>query len=102
MQNQIPLLQDALRNNEATMPNCADDTNPEKEVVWLDDTGSGRQDPPAERVLSIANVAKMFGVSKLTLRYYEFRGLIKRRHTLDGVRVFGWADCERLAFIIKC
>ena len=59
-------------------------------------------DPPSERVLSIENVAKMFGVSKLSLRYYEFRGLIRRMHSLDGVPVFGWADCERLAFIIKC
>jgi DNA-binding transcriptional MerR regulator len=44
----------------------------------------------------------MFGVSTWTLRYYEFRGLIRRLHSLDGVPVFGWADCERLAFIIKC
>ena len=52
--------------------------------------------------MSIENVAKMFGVSKLSLRYYEFRGLIRRLHSLDGVPVFSWADCERLAFIIKC
>ena len=44
----------------------------------------------------------MFGVSKLSLRYYEFRGLIRRMQSLHGVPVFGWADCERLAFIIKC
>ena len=75
---------------------------PPAETVWLDDTGSGRVDPPSERVLSIENVAKMFGVSKLSLRYYEFRGLIRRIHSLDGVPVFSWADCERLAFIIKC
>ena len=67
----------------------------------LDDTGSGRADPPSERVLSIANVARMFGVSKLSLRYYEFRGLIQRMHSLDGVPVFSGADGERLAFIIK-
>ena len=82
------------------MPNCK--TEPVTETVWLDDTGSGRTDPPSERVLSIENVAKMFGVSKLSLRYYEFRGLIRRTHSLDGVPVFGWADCERVAFIIKC
>jgi len=84
------------------MSNCANDPAPETEVVWLDDTGSGRAAPPSERVLSITNVAKMFGVSKLALRYYEFRGLIGRQHLLDGVRVYGWADCERIAFIIKC
>jgi DNA-binding transcriptional MerR regulator len=102
MQNPLPPLQDALRRNEATMSNCAKDPASETEVVWLDDTDSGRADPPAERVLSIGNVARMFGVSQLALRYYEFRGLIRRRHSLDGVRVYGWADCERLAFIIKC
>lgn len=82
------------------MPNCK--SEPAAETVWLDDTGSGRADPPSERVLSIKNVARMFGVSKLSLNYYEFRGLIRRMHSLDGVPVFGWADCERLAFIIKC
>ena len=82
------------------MPNCK--AEPATETVWLDDTGSGRADPPSERVLSLENVARMFGVSKLSLRYYEFRGLIRRTHSLDGVPVFGWADCERLAFIIKC
>jgi DNA-binding transcriptional MerR regulator len=87
--------------NEVLMPNCKID--PATETVWLDDTGSGRAEPPpAERVLSLENVARMFGVSKLSLHYYEFRGLIRRTHSLNGVPVFGWADCERLAFIIKC
>ena len=83
------------------MPNCKNDSTPADEVVWLDDTGSGRE-PQAEQTLSIESVARMFGVSRLTLRYYEWRGLIRRRHSVDGVRVYGWADCERLAFIIKC
>ena len=81
------------------MSNCK--SEPAAEAGWLDDTGSGRA-ASSERVLSIENVAKMFGVSKLSLRYYEFRGLIRRTQSLDGVPVFGWADCERLAFIIKC
>jgi DNA-binding transcriptional MerR regulator len=76
--------------------------DPENEAVCLDDAGSGRPGLPPQRALSIENVARMFGVSQLTLRYYEFRGLIRRRHRQDGVRVYGWADCERLAFIIKC
>lgn len=84
------------------MSNCGKNEGLESELVWLDDTGSGRAAQPMERVLSIKNVAKMFGVSQFVLRYYEFRGLIRRRHSLDGVRVYGWADCERLAFIIKC
>ena len=100
MQSQSPLLQDAWRGNEVTRSNCK--SEPAAETVWLDDTDSGRAAPASERVLSLANVARMFGVSKLSLRYYEFRGLIRRTHSLDGVPVFGWADCERLAFIIKC
>jgi DNA-binding transcriptional MerR regulator len=100
MQNQSPLLQDALRGNEVMMSNCK--REPAAEVVGVDDMESGRAARPSERVLSIANVAKMFGVSKLSLRYYEFRGLIRRMHSLAGVPVFGWADCERIAFIIKC
>ena len=69
-------------------------------VMWLDDTGGG--EPPTDRVLSLANVAEMFAVSQFRLRYYEFRGLIRRRQMHHGVRVYGWADCERLAFILKC
>jgi DNA-binding transcriptional MerR regulator len=84
------------------MSNRIDDNNPpETEVVWLDDTGEGG-DPPSGAVLSIKNVARMFGVSWATLRYYEFRGLIRRRNSVDGVRVYSWADCERLALILKC
>ena len=84
------------------MSDSGNESTPPTEVVWLDDTESGRADPPAERVLSIENVARMFGVSQLTLRHYELRGLIRRRHRLEGIGVYGWADCERLAFIIKC
>ena len=55
-----------------------------------------------EQVLSIENVAKMFGVSRWTLRTYEWRGLIERRLWHGELRVYGWADCERLSVIIKC
>ena len=82
------------------MSNREYDSTKAGKVVWLDDTGSG--EPPTDRVLSLANVAEMFGVSQIRLRYYEFRGLIRRRQMHDGVRVYGWADCERVAFIIKC
>ena len=51
-------------------------------------------------VLSIANVARMFGVSILTLWIYELRGLIRRER--DGrQRVYSWRDCERIALILK-
>jgi DNA-binding transcriptional MerR regulator len=51
--------------------------------------------------LSIANVAKMFRLSQLTLRYYERLGLIRRRNRIGQNLVYGWIDCDRLAFIIK-
>lgn len=70
------------------------------DVVWLDDTGAG--EPPTDRILSLANVAEMLGVSRLRLHYYELRGLIRRRQLHDGVRVYSAADCERIAFITKC
>ena len=67
---------------------------------------SGDRSDPApsnsNTVLSIENVAKMFGVRRLTLRYYEWRGLIERRQRVGRVPVYSWADCERIAFIIKC
>jgi DNA-binding transcriptional MerR regulator len=72
------------------------------DVIWLDDTESGRSAPSQEHTLSIANVARMYGVSRLTLRYYEFRGLIRRGHRAEGQRVYAWADCERIGFIVKC
>jgi DNA-binding transcriptional MerR regulator len=71
-------------------------------VIWLDNTENGWARPAQERVLSIGNVARMFGVTRLALRYYEFRGLIRRRQVMEGQRVYGWADCDRIAFIIKC
>jgi DNA-binding transcriptional MerR regulator len=42
----------------------------------------------------------MFKLSRFTLLYYEYLGLIRRRR-LGKNLVYGWIDCERLAFIIK-
>ena len=82
------------------MSDCDDQaTSGEPDVVWVDDSGEVRA--PHGTVLSIANVAKMFGVTQLALRYYERRGLIVRRYQVGRVRVYGWADCDRIAFIIK-
>jgi len=88
------------RGERLAMSNRDFDSTKTDKVIWLDDTGNG--EPPTDRVLSLANVAEMFGVSQIRLRYYEVRGLIRRRQVHDGVRVYGWADCERLAFILKC
>ena len=70
------------------------------DVVWIDDLGVAPP-PPDGTLLTIGNVAKMFNVSRLALRNYEVRGLIKRRHRVGRTRVYGWADCDRIAFIIK-
>jgi DNA-binding transcriptional MerR regulator len=50
--------------------------------------------------LTIGAVAQMFKVSVLTLRLYEWRGLV-RRHKDRGERVYSWSDCERIALIVK-
>ena len=71
-------------------------------VVWLDDTIGGRADLSVEKVLSIDNVAEMFAISPWVLRHFEFRGLIKRRQRIGKTLVYSWADCDRIAFIIKC
>jgi DNA-binding transcriptional MerR regulator len=54
-----------------------------------------------DTLLSIGNVAKMFNVSRFTLLSYERMDLIKRRHRVGNRLVYGWVDCDRLAFIIK-
>ena len=83
------------------MSNFETDATPSPgDVAWRDDT-KGRSLFTPDEPLSIANVAKMFAVSRLALRYYERRGLIRRRHRLGPMRVYSWADCDRIAFIIK-
>jgi DNA-binding transcriptional MerR regulator len=57
---------------------------------------------PVEQILSIENVAETFGISQWLLRYCEFRGLIKRRNRIGSNWTYSWADCDRIAFIIKC
>ena len=74
-------------------------TSEGSDMVWVDDFGPVRV--PQDTVLSIANVASMFNVSSLSLHYYERRGLIARRHRVGRLRVYTWADCDRIAFIIK-
>jgi DNA-binding transcriptional MerR regulator len=80
-------------NDDSRLPRDTD-------VFWVDDDGV-HPPPPADTVLSIENVARMFNVSRLMLRHYEVRGLIKRRHRVGRTRVYGWADCDRIAFILK-
>jgi len=77
-------------------------TSPVAETALAGDLTDLTAAPAPETILSIENVARMFNVSWFVLRYYEFRGLIKRRHRIGSIPVYGWADCDRLAFIIKC
>jgi DNA-binding transcriptional MerR regulator len=51
-------------------------------------------------ILSIAAVAQMFKISPLRLRFFEWRGLIRRRRDGDAW-VYSWSDCERIALLMK-
>lgn len=56
---------------------------------------------PTEHIgLSLTKVAQMFRVSRVTLLYYEFLGLIRRR-LIGRSRVYDWEDCDRISFILK-
>lgn len=55
---------------------------------------------PKDYVLTIGVVARMFGISRLALRLYEWRGLIAR-HKAGCDHVYSWSDCERIALIVK-
>ena len=84
------------------MSNFEDDSiSPAGDVIGHDYANADLRSAPDE-TLTIANVARMFDVSRLTLRYYERRGLIKRRQRIGRVRVYTWADCNRIVFIINC
>jgi DNA-binding transcriptional MerR regulator len=65
--------------------------------------GGGDGGPSAaaqDHILSIEEVARMFGISPRLLRLYELRGLIRRKRA-GRVRVYSWVDCERIALLIK-
>jgi DNA-binding transcriptional MerR regulator len=70
-------------------------------VYWVDDPRDGNPSPNANVVLSLSNVSTMFSIGKLRLLAFELLGLTKRRYRNGSQRVYGWADCERIALIIK-
>jgi DNA-binding transcriptional MerR regulator len=76
--------------------------SPYADLSWIDDTGEHHRTMLETDVLSLAAVARMFGISPLLLRCLEFRGVIRRRQRVGRTRVYSWADCERIAFIVKC
>ncbi len=58
-------------------------------------------DAAAERTaLTIRTVSRMFRVSPLLLRLYEWRGLIRRTRR-GRAYAYSWTDCERVALITK-
>jgi len=69
------------------------------EIVLFDDRGA--RSIPTDMPLSIGNVSRMLGISRLRLRLYEALGLIARRHRFGDGLVYRWEDCARLTFIIK-
>ena len=78
-----------------------DDRKPRPEnIYWIDDD-EVHSPPSSDQVLSLSAVAKMFGVSKLRLLYLELLGLISRRYRAVDQNAYGWADCERIVFILK-
>ncbi len=80
--------------NDNTHPLCGGDTNDlgHSQVLLAQ----------VENILSIENVAETFGIHRWLLRYCEFRGLIKRNKRIGGAWIYSWADCDRIAFIVKC
>ena len=50
---------------------------------------------------SIAEVAKEFGVTTRTIRYYEELGLLYPQRTVSNIRLFGPADCAKLKLIVR-
>lgn len=66
-----------------------------------DDPRDGNPPPNTDVVLSLSNVSAMFSISRLRLLTFELLGLTKRRYRSGSQRVYGWADCERIALIIK-
>jgi DNA-binding transcriptional MerR regulator len=79
-------------------------SHPDRKAVTCKATPAGCVDNEFQHderaALSIAAVARMFGVSTLTLRLYELRKLI-RRERADRGWVYSWKDCERIALILK-
>ncbi len=88
----------------ATRPNLSDGDDHQTRldnVYWIEDSSDGDPPPNANMVLSLATVSKMFSISRLRLLSFEALGLTKRRYRIGAARVYGWADCERIALIIK-
>src|SRR5580704_4420804 len=75
---------------------------PTSELLLVAGGGCEHQRAPAasEPMYTIGDLAKRFGLTLRTLRFYENRGLLEpvRR---GGRRLYGPKDVERLALIVK-
>jgi DNA-binding transcriptional MerR regulator len=75
-----------------------------QDVVWIEEQSPSQPDQraatPAPVEYTISELAKEFGVTLRTLRFYEDKGLISpRRQGLT--RLYSPADRERIALILK-
>ena len=77
-----------------------DHDHPPDSVFWVDPPNE-RDLRPEDAVLSISGVSQMFGIGRFRLLCYEALGLTRRRYRVGALHVYGWADCERIALIIK-
>jgi DNA-binding transcriptional MerR regulator len=71
------------------------------DAIWVDSEGEVLDLPRNDEPLTIETVARMFRLLTLTLRYFEFRGVIARKQRFGQGYVYTWGDCDRIAFIIK-
>jgi DNA-binding transcriptional MerR regulator len=78
-----------------------DDSKPPNtdNVVLFGD--AGETSVPSDMPLTIGNVSRLLGVSRLRLLSYEVRGLIKRRRYPGQGLVYRWEDCARVVLIVK-
>lgn len=70
------------------------------DVVWIEDTHVPSMALPERDVFSIGDLAREFGVTLRTLRFYEGKGLLAPRR--EGlVRLYSKVDRDRLALILR-
>ena len=82
------------------MPKCAQNTAGRGPFGNSGGDFAGRTETAEKHSLTIGAVAQMFKVSTLSLRLFELRRMI-RRERIGNERVYSWADCERIAVVVK-
>jgi DNA-binding transcriptional MerR regulator len=88
------------------MTNQLDRDSSEQDVIWIDQHARPKAVPvaaaaqPEHPEFTISELAKEFGVTLRTLRFYEDRGLLSPRR-VGMARLYSPADRERLALILK-